>query len=148
MHTIGSIFIPLCSVVLLVLFIYMKSSILSVIHIVEYCQELFLLMLMNVVRDTCLYEFKLSFQYFFFAFAKRPSSLIHTNYLQRVFFQSVYFLENTAEISFIITGLLFIYLIFAALHLMMYKNEGGESSGKTFSTMLNLFEFGFFFRML
>lgn len=105
-----------------------------------------MIMMMNIVREPCLYEYKLSLKSFFFVFASRPNIMTNTNVLKRIFFQSVYFLENSAEISFIIAGLLFVYMIFATLHLMLYKPNGTVS--KRFEKMLSLFEFGFFIRML
>lgn len=102
-------------------------------------------MLMNIVREPCLYEYLLTLKNFFFVFSERSNTMTNTNILKRIFFQSVYFLENSAEISFMIAGLLSVYMVFATLHLMLYKPKGAVS--KRFEKLLSFFEFGFFIRM-
>lgn len=145
-HTFVRAFLPFLVVALLVACLVLKTSILSLVHVVEFIQELFLIGLMNIVREPCLYEFKLNLKVFFFVFTQRNNTMINTNILKRIFFQSVYFLENTSEISFIIAGLLLVYMIFATLHLMLYNPKGAVS--KRFDELLGFFEFGFFIRML
>lgn len=141
-----AIFLPFVASVLFFVCLVFKTSLINFVHLIEFIQEVFLIMMMNIVRESCFYEYKLTFKTFFFVFTTKNNVPSNSNILKRIFFQSVYFLENTAEISFIIAGMMLIYMILVTIHLMTYNPEG--SITKKMSKILDIFEFGFFFRMI
>lgn len=116
----------------------------ALVHLYEFMQEYFLIMTMNVVRESCLYEFFISMKTSFFIFFARKKVMKNTNYLKRIFFQSSYFLENTAEIGIVVSILLFLYMISTVVQLMIYRpRKRGGLLGK----VLQFFEYGFFIRL-
>lgn len=141
-----TVMLPFVSAILFLGCLVLKTTLINFVHLIEFCQEIFIIMMMNVVRESCFYEFKLSLKSSFFVFTARNNVPSNPNILKRIFFQSVYFLENTAEVSFIIAGLMLIYMVMVTIHLMLHRPESGIS--KRMTKILDVFEFGFFFRMI
>lgn len=114
------------------------------VHIVEFCQEFFIIGMMNIVREPCLQEFNNSFKFLFFIWRNRLNTPKATNYLRRLFFQSCYFIENVAELSAIASIITFLYLAMITVH--MFIGERPDLDIK-FKAILRRFEFGMFIRM-
>lgn len=132
--------LPLFLVVCLVL----RANLNDWVHVVEFCQELYLLHNMNIVREPCLAEFHLAFKPVFFIFGNRINVPRNTNYLARMFCHSCYFLENIGETAIIMTILVFLYLLLITAHLFVSNNP---DSDLRFKRILKFVEFGTFIRM-
>ena len=140
------IVLPASFVLLLLITIGTQTEVTECLHIIEFAQELFIIITMNIVRDPCLYEYFLIFKTSFFVFSSRSRVLRNTNYLKRIFFQSAYFLENTSEIGIAVSFLLFVYMLIATFHYFMYQPK--SLINQRVQAVLAWFEFGFFFRMI
>ena len=97
--------------------IVLRADLTNWVHLIEFCQELFLLTFMNNVREACLTEFNLALKAIFFVFTTKINIQRNTNYLSRVYFMSCYFLENVAEISIVASSITLFYLLIITVHM-------------------------------
>ena len=140
--------LPLLTVMIIILSLITGGDTLRVIHFVEFCQEIFIITWMNIVREPCLYEYGLSLKTFFFALSERNNVLKNSQIMMRIFFQSVYFLENTAEIWLILSSTTFLYMVAVSIHLMLYQPNNKQNPMHGLEKLVRPFEFGFFFRLI
>lgn len=136
-----------CVLVLLVFGIAIKADMTDWTHILEFMQEMFIITLMNVVRDPCLYQFLLTYKPAFFVWFSRVNTPIGTNFLKKLFFQSCYFLENVTELAAISSGLFLVYLIMVVVEVFMDRKKTPGAKKSFFDTLLGYFEFGIFIRL-
>lgn len=142
---IVKVLVPISYLILYLVYLFTRSSLTEFIHLIEFTQLLILTQFLNIVRDRCNYEFLLSFKTIFFVWSKRPNVYKNTTILKRIFWPSLYFLENSAEINFIIFGIVSIYLFLAALHLAIHQPNSKFSSN--LNSLMKKLEFNFFLRL-
>lgn len=137
-------FIIFIFVLFFVICLVLRADMTHWVHVMEYCQELYLLHNMNLVREPCLAEFHLAFKPVFFIFGNRINVARNTNYLARLFSHSCYFLENIGETAIIMTVIVFLYLALITAHLFVANKA---ESDLRFKRILRFVEFGTFIRM-
>lgn len=136
--------IPSVILVFFLALLVLKGDFNNWVHLVEFCQEVFLLLHLNVVREPCLLEYLLAFKTTFFVSRARINLMRNTNYLRRLFYQSCFFLENIAEISFVSCLIFLVYLLVITIHLFTSSGSKNDSGLKK---LLANFEFGLFIRL-
>ena len=137
------------TLVLLVMGVALRADMTDWTHIIEFCQEMFIIIMMNIVREPCLYEFILKFKPTFLVWFTRINTPLSTNFLQTIFFQSCYFIENVTELAALSSGLFFVYLIIILIDVVLDRraSETGGNQRTAMAKFLALFEFGLFIRL-
>lgn len=117
------------------------------IHIIEFIQEIFIIVTMNIVRETCLYDFFLNYKPAFMIWFTKINIPRGTNYFQRIFFASCYFLENVTELALLSSGLFVIYLLLVVVDVFLDRKRQPGRKKTGYDKLLGLFEFGTFIRL-
>ena len=117
------------------------------VHVIEFIQEFFIIATMNIVRETCLYDFFLNYMPAFFSWFSKVNKPRGTNYLEKLFFPSCYFLENVTELAAVSSGLFIVYLILIVVDVFMDRKRQPGSNKSAYDKILGLFEFGLFIRL-
>jgi len=137
-------FVIISAVVFFVACLALRADMTDWVHLIEFCQELFVVGSLNIVREPCLSEFHFALQSTFMMFRTRLNLLRNTNYLKRVFVFSCYFLENIAETTIAASVIFFIYLLVITLHMFLSSSPIRDLGFRRF---LRFFEFGIFIRL-
>lgn len=94
-----TVMLPFVASLLFLGCLLLKSTLINFVHLIEFCQEVFLIMMMNIVRESCFYEFKLSLKTFFFVFTTRNNVPSNPNILKRIFFRVSIFWKTRQKLA-------------------------------------------------
>lgn len=136
--------LPIILGITFVLLFVLGANITSWVHAMEFCQELFLISTMNIVREPCLMDFYISLRSTFFIWVNRLHTPRNTNYLARIYPHSCYFAENITEITVTGSIIFFLYLLFITTHLFL--SADGQTDMK-FNRLLKRVDFSLFIRL-
>ena len=137
-------FVIICAIVFFLACLALRADMTDWVHLIEFCQELFVVGSLNIVREPCLSEYHFALQSTFMIFRTRLNLLRNTNYLKRIFVFSCYFLENIAETTIAASVIFFIYLLVITVHMFL---SGSPIQDQRFKRFLRFFEFGIFIRL-
>lgn len=136
-------------IILLVFGLAIRADMTDWVHVIEFIQEMFIIVTMNIVRESCYYQFTLKFKPAFLVWFTRSNAPRSTNFLRLVFFQSCYFIENVTELAALSSSLFFVYLVIILIDVVLDRRsqDTGGSNRSALSKFLDLFEYGLFIRL-